>query len=232
MNMKWLLWKDYRQNRPIVVMVLFFLVMPHLVALCGACWMTFHESQGRSPWELCFGASSLVSILVSQLLMAIVGGNAFAGERVDRSAEFLGALPIRRSRIIFSKLLFALTIVTAIWLVNLPGLAPIAVDALRSQREASEIVQIVLGAAITGMAFFCIAWLFSSVLTSPTFAVFGGLVGTYLLGIVSLLICYLLGLDVEYRPLHLHLIYCGLCLVTSPVCFALGTWHYLRRVEP
>ena len=128
MSMKWLLWKDYRQNRPVVVMILFFLVIPHLVALCGACWMTFRESSERSPWTVCFGTSSLLSLFVSQLLVAVIGGNAFAGERADRSAEFLVSLPVTRGRIVASKVLFAVTIIATVWLVNAPGLMPVAIQ--------------------------------------------------------------------------------------------------------
>ena len=26
--------------------------------------------------------------------------------------------------------------------------------------------------------------------------------------------------------------YWRICLTLAPLCFAIGTWHYLRRVEP
>jgi ABC-type transport system involved in multi-copper enzyme maturation permease subunit len=227
--MKWLVWKDYRQNRPVVVMVLFLLLTPHTVAFCCACWMTYHGSYERSPWTLCFGVSSLLSVFATQFLLAIIGGNAFAGERGDRSAEFLASLPITRGRILASKLILALTIIAAIWLINAPGLTAVAVDAMRSQREASEIMRIVLGAVITGTAFFCIAWAFSSFLTSTTFAVVGGLAGAYFLVLVSAFVIYLLGLDLD---VYVPRLYCGFCLALAPACFVAGTWYYLRRVEP
>jgi hypothetical protein len=105
----------------------------------------------------------------------------------------------------------------------------VAVDALISERSASEIMRSVAGVAITGAVFFSVAWHLSSFLTSPTFAVAGSLLAAYLLVLVSALICYLAGLDLD---VYVPRVYCGLCLVTAPICFALGTWHYLRRVEP
>jgi ABC-type transport system involved in multi-copper enzyme maturation permease subunit len=230
MSMKWLLWKDYRQNRPIVVMALFFLLIPHLIAFGVACWATFSKCFDPWLWMHCFGSSSLCSIFAIQLLVAMIGGNAFAGERIDRSAEFLASLPITREKIVVSKVLFALTLIATMWLVNAPGLIFMATgDDLGSRRDAIPMMRFVLGPAITGMGFFCIAWLFSSFLASTTFAVAGGLVGTYLLASVSALTIYLLGFEVEIYILYLYL---ALCLVIAPLCFALGTWHYLRRVEP
>ena len=46
--------------------------------------------------------------MISQLSIALIGGNAISGERVDRSAEFLYSLPIARRKLLASKLLFAL----------------------------------------------------------------------------------------------------------------------------
>ena len=56
-------------------------------------------------------------------MLALLGGNSIAGERVDRSAEFLAYLPVSRGRILASKLLVALAAVPLIWLPNLVILA-------------------------------------------------------------------------------------------------------------
>ena len=62
--------------------------------------------------------SSIYSLIISQLAIALIGGNAIAGERADRSAEFLCSLPITRKRILASKLLISLAIILVIWLTD------------------------------------------------------------------------------------------------------------------
>ncbi len=124
--MKWLLWKDYRHNRLIVFTVLALLLGPHLIGLgimFGGRWVKIDTRNGQAvywtpKWEEIIGGASGYSLCISQLAAALIGGNAIAGERVDRSAEFLYSLPIRRRKLLASKLLLALAIAVAIWLLN------------------------------------------------------------------------------------------------------------------
>ncbi len=84
--------------------------------------------------------------------------------------------------------------------------------------------------AITGMTFFCVAWLLSSLIASPSLAICGGLVAPLFFALALWLgsELHVWRLDDEaYR-----LWYRAFCLIVSPPCFAIGVWRYLRRVEP
>ncbi len=113
--MKWLLWKDYRVNRAIFIAALVLLVGPHAVVAI-AIWL---GGLRRGDWAEGFMISSFYSLGLLQVAMALLGGNSIAGERVDRSAEFLAYLPVSRGRILASKFLVALAAVPLIWLPNL-----------------------------------------------------------------------------------------------------------------
>jgi ABC-type transport system involved in multi-copper enzyme maturation permease subunit len=225
--MKWLLWKDYRHNRPIVMATLFLLVAPHLMGLFATCFLNGDTPSGRPRWVDNLGISSICSLLACQLALLLIGGNAIAGERADRSAEFLASLPVSRRRILASKLLLALAIIAAIWLTNAPVLFYLTLS--QGGPDLRGLTQMLVVTAITVAAFFSIAWLLSCYLSSPTFAVAGGLVAPLAVQGTSVFVAYLLGLNFDIYVVRL---YCGICLVAAPVCFAVGTWYYLRRVEP
>lgn len=228
--MKWLLWKDYRHNRLVVFATLFLLVAPYLIAV-GATWYDWWH-YGR-PIELqltrnLIGAS-LYGLLMSQLAIALIGGNAIAGERVDRSSEFLFSLPIARTKLLASKLLLALAIAATIWLTNAVILWYFWGDPV-VQRDLPRFGEVLANAAITALVFFCVAWFLSSFIASPTIAVCGGLITPLIVGSGLFFVDYLF----EY---HIHpdvwvAWYRCICLTIAPLCFAVGTWHYLRRVEP
>ena len=119
-TMKWLLWKDYRHNRLVVFAGLFFLLAPYLVGLYAACRQRSCEAAHPDDGKRLSPAVASYSLVISQMTVALIGGNAIAGERVDRSAEFLASLPITRRKILASKLLLSLAITAAIWLTDGP----------------------------------------------------------------------------------------------------------------
>lgn len=232
--MNWLFWKDWRVNRLIVIVALFLFVVPHAAALYAAC-------RGFGPPRLPFGAprlaadlaiSSLYSLLLSQVGIALLGGNAFAGERADRSAEFLGYLPVSRRRILTSKMLAAISIIGLIWVPNLLILG-ISVSVLAPDipvgGPSGDLTGVLANAAITGLAFFCVAWLFSTFLESPAIAAAAGLIAPFLIAGGIYFVLYLR----DFPPgVVVAMWYGGLCLVLSFVSFVAGTWHYLRRLDP
>ena len=90
--------------------------------------------------------------------------------------------------------------------------------------------------AVTTTAFFCVAWCLSSFLASPMSAVLGGLLAPAILWGVILFGGYLSGqLDDprgDYFQDFAASLYCKICLISAPIFFVVGTWYYLRRVEP
>jgi ABC-type transport system involved in multi-copper enzyme maturation permease subunit len=226
-NLTWLVWKEYRQNRLIVFVTLFLLAVPYLIGLYVLWRWGIRVRNDERPWKVYLTGVSMYSIGLSQLAMALIGGNVIAGERVDRSAEFQGYLPIRRRKNFVGKMLLAILLAAAVWLPNTLVLWR-ASDWLGPSDQAT-FREIFANIAIVGLTFFCVAWFFSASIRSPTIAVCAGL-ATPLLVVGSIIfIAYLR--EISETPL-VEFWFPAICLTLSPICFALGTWLYLRRVEP
>jgi ABC-type transport system involved in multi-copper enzyme maturation permease subunit len=209
--------------------------MPYVIACCSLIWGVFHPHYTQE-WTFCILFASVYSIMLAQLAMALIGGNAIAGERADRSAEFVTYLPIPKSRSLTAKLLLALAMVVAIWLPNML-VQWCLVDILSpspyiAQSHVFEVAKIQFNVAINGFVMFCVAWLCSSMLPSPTLAVCIGL-------ITPLIVFGSQGIATQYFRIPMHVVgaifdfwHPAICLSLAPICFAIGTWIYLRRVEP
>ena len=118
-NMRWLVWKEYRQNRLIVFAMLFLLVCAVRDRVLGVFHMESLQPEPRTPVpRLPLRGRRAYSLALSQLIMALIGGNAIAGERAERSAEFQAYLPIPRGKILAAKLLLVLVMVAVIWVPN------------------------------------------------------------------------------------------------------------------
>ena len=234
--MKWLLWKEYRLNRLILIVGAMLLFAPHAVALANA-WqegIPFNRhSSYADPNKPNLASdlldSVLMSLAVSQLMMGLIGGHAIAGERADRSAEFLAYLPVSRIRTLAGKIVLPLLCAALIWVSNLLILYFALADLPPPHARWIEGMWVMLGfIASSGLLCFSVGWLLSSILDSPTFAIGGGLVTPFLimLGLLAPGWWFTLPEENYWRS------YLYICLALSPVCFIAGTWYYLRRVEP
>lgn len=232
--MTWLVWKDFRLNRLIFGVGLFLLVLPYVIPIIATWYQTGSPFPGnaQSLGSRDLLASSIWSLWLLQVTMALVGGNAIACERADRSAEFLAYLPVPRGRILASKLLVVLGLVALIWI---PNLAVLAMTQAPAEFGNTRLLQELMLPAATGLTFFCVAWLFSAILQSPTFSVCLGLLAPIIAGV-----CIAIILDHQRDGSNpsaqvfrwYHDLYLGLCLSLSVASFVGGTFYYLRRVEP
>ena len=178
--MRWLLWKEYRHNRLIVFAGLFLLLAPYVIATCfgfGERWFDWSKDFGPAyrptRWVEIFAAAAIWGVTISQFTLALVGGNAIAGERVERTAEFLYSLPIPRRRMVASKLLLASLITAVIWLPNATILWCLMEAAGGSAGDLHKFLQPAMDVALTGLTFFCVAWFLSCYIASPVFAICG-----------------------------------------------------------
>jgi ABC-type transport system involved in multi-copper enzyme maturation permease subunit len=233
--MKWLFWKEYRQNRVVFIALAVMLVVPHLfgAAIFVIKTMYYHEYLAEGLRGILFGAS-LYSLGLSQVALALIGGNVIAGERADRSAEFQAYLPLSRQRILGGKLLVVLTVAAVIWTINPLIMLSLMGSLFRpGDINYSFFVQITANIAITGVAFFGVAWLLSSVLSSSTISVVAGLVAPVVIWSGICFVNYLIQGDV-WSPNTQYVLqwsYWSICLAVSVICFVAGTWIFLRRVE-
>jgi ABC-type transport system involved in multi-copper enzyme maturation permease subunit len=190
-------------------------------------WQRFREY-----WWQTLAAVTVYSFALSQVALAVIGGNVIAGERADRSAEFQIYLPLPRTKILAAKLLLVLAIAAVVWAIN-PFVAWIALSLNTNEvvRISFDLPPILFFSAITGLVFFCVAWFFSTVLRSPTFSVVAGLSAPAIIFSLILFVNYLLRgeLSIDSRGMD---IYAALSVAVAIASFAVGTWLFLRRIEP
>jgi ABC-type Na+ efflux pump permease subunit len=235
--MKWLLWKDYRHNRLVVFTGLLLVLLPYVLALyltLGGPFPGLYDPHLPTwQWRENFGAASIGSLFLGQVVFALIGGNAIAGERVDRTAEFLFSLPIARRRLLASKLLLVLLIAAVVW-ANVAVLGR-AQKEFPQTREWAGILEIGANLAITSLVFFCVAWMLSSFTPSPVLSTCGGLIAPILVwgGFWSVMwLSNPAALASRQFVDNAEFWYRAICLTIAPVSFLAGTWYYLRRVEP
>jgi ABC-type transport system involved in multi-copper enzyme maturation permease subunit len=123
--MKSLLWKDYRINRLLLIFGFVVCVGPWIIAIARNLLIEWRGGEAWwAPefWVFVYG----ISLVLSLFTIAMLGGNAVAAERADRSAEFLGNLPVSRGTVLASKSIIALGPTFLIWAVNLAALFIVA----------------------------------------------------------------------------------------------------------
>jgi len=239
--MKWVLWREYRLNRLIRIVGAVLMLLPYvfvLIGLVAAHWMSERPAIGApSPPNpvLFVGGAALYSMALSLLTLTLLAGNAFAGERADRSAEYLAYLPLSRLRRLAAKLLLTLGTMVSIWGFNILVLLVLYFILLATPSAAPSVkpddVLIPLGLfALSGLIMFSVAWLVSSLQSSPTFAVAAGLIAPWLLALALQGAAFLF--DPEEFGFIVVIGYAVAALLLAVACFSTGTWYYLRRVEP
>jgi len=226
--MKALLWKDFRFNGTVVIVGLALLFGPLIAAV--AIKLVEQLRYGEPIyWFDVLAKVGAVTLGVSLITLSFLGGNAFAGERADRSAEFMAYLPPTRRRKLASKVVFSLgggIIVVTFALLISYVLAPVLGDAEPGVvRFRSDTTSAMLP---TAALLFAAAWCASSFLSSPTYAVGIGCAVPWLLFLVLALIFYWgeiaeSGLGFWYRTIA--------CSLAVPA-FVAGCTVYLRRIEP
>ncbi len=223
--MKMLLWKDGRQNGPILAAVLFMLTIPYaVVGLIGMIdvVMTGHP---RDDWRLLLHMVSIMCVVLTEIVVAFVAGNAFAGERADRSDEFIATVPIPRGQAVVSRAIVAAGTCVALVCVNLLIVyVTVPPSALKSSHRIPEglVLSLPLGALAFGAA-----WLASALMRSPIIATITGMGAAVVYAGGVLLPPLATGMPAWFTwSLHL-----GLCPVLAVGCFALGMVYGLRPVE-
>lgn len=235
--MKWLLWKEYRLHRLILCVSAGLIVLPYAVPAVRPPHDYLAEVWSYAAWSY----AAFIGIILSVLPMALLGGNAFATERADGSAEFLAYQPIDRRSIVISKLVFPLVTALVSWSVPM-GVLTIArarhadLETL-STNQFLSIHQFYMFIAI-GFCAFSAAWLVSSLQNSPTFAIGAGMAAPIVIMFLIAGSCWLLWLITRSNSLfglfdsHVELIWAAINLIAGTLFLAAGTRHYLRRVEP
>jgi len=223
-----LLWKDYRINRLVVIVAVVILFGPLIAAsiVNGIAQMRYHAMVN---WFEVVTQTACVTLAFSLVTVALAGANAFAGERADRSAEFMAYLPPTRKQKLCSKLIVAscvISLVVIVLLLMFYALAPLAGEETTQTVRLRQDFSCVMWPTV--VLIFGAAWCGSSVLSSPTFAAGIGFFAPWVLFALMALVCY--GFDLVNVNKQLWWIWTATPL--GVLAFAVGCVWYLRRIEP
>ena len=171
--MKLLLWKDYRLNRFVLVVAATLLVCPVAIAVVGVVWVDLPFRPDKVDLHRSAWIGTEIGLGLSVLSLCLLGGNSFAAERIDGSAEFLATLPPSRTMVLASKL--TLASLTCVFIAVFVYSIRTAVNVTTGLTESHGYpVNWALGCAGFG-----VAWLSSVLVDSPTYAVGLGLLGVF-----------------------------------------------------
>ncbi len=235
--MKDLLWKDFRQNSRTLLGVGVIAAVPYVLALVIMASKTvFWSTTMVAAWVNAAKDASAMSMRLSILLAAFIGGNAIAGERADRSAEFAGGLPIARGKSVASKAVIAAGSSLALWAINLAvwGITSLllTVGATNPPPRYSlwNEFTVTLICFLGTLLLLGLSWLYSSLLRSPAISA-AAAIGTAM-GLL-LVIQVVTDFSLEHWR-HNHAAFTCLFVLTpiiSLLSWAAGVVVYLKRVE-
>jgi ABC-type transport system involved in multi-copper enzyme maturation permease subunit len=111
-TMRALLAKDWRFFRAPMIALLVVGPACFLIALIAV--FSSHPAEGVIDTTLqCLFIAAMIACALTSLLASAFGGIAIAGERTDRTADFLGLLPVSRTQIILSKWIASISMLLA-----------------------------------------------------------------------------------------------------------------------
>jgi ABC-type transport system involved in multi-copper enzyme maturation permease subunit len=218
------MWKDFRNQSHFLLACVAFLIAPYVVTLVFVIANQLGP-HAQKDWHKFFLGAAIADVAISMVLVAFFSGNIIAGERTDRSAEFVACLPVTRRDAIVSKALVALGLTVgmltacvgfALWLASV-GEYP--------RTPPGQEWAIFVG---TCVATFGVAWLVSSFAHSGTYAAAAG---------IAVPLCYgatlgSLGELESLKSWDMSTVYFVSCLLIGVTAFVVGVVYYLRRVTP
>lgn len=230
--LKALIWKDLRLNRLPLLIGAFVLVAPYIVVAVAVTHMPlWQEATGASAWADLLATGCHFSVMCSQPTLAMLSGHIIAVERGDRSAEFLGYLPASRGLVLFSKALVLAGTFLAVWGLNLLLHATalwLSPDCDATRVLTSHMASLPRFAGI-GLLAAGAGWCASANVDNSGPAVGLGLAAP------AVLFAVLQATNSAFNTpddLAFAAAYFTLCPILAVVCFTIGTFSYLRRVEP
>ena len=171
------------------------------------------------------------SFILALMSIAFLAGFIIAGERRDRSAEFLAYLPPKRSTILASKAILCflwIAFVAIVYILVTEVIVPwISSGEVSIQDGGRE--QFLIDAAYT-TSIFGVSWLCSSFLESPVIAVIAGLVSPMLIWTLVYTLQLRMGWELDDDTLTNCL--AGMFFILGLASFVGGCFHFIFRVEP
>jgi ABC-type transport system involved in multi-copper enzyme maturation permease subunit len=228
--MKSLLWKDYRINRLLLIFGFVVCVGPWFLAVVRSDYLLWFHSDAAWSAPGFWISNCLVSLWLSVFTFAMLGGNAIAAERADRSAEFLAYLPVSRWSVIASKSLIAFAAGAAIWAINLVILFIVApwfeFSYIPDEDTAARFHHLFAVCGAISVLLFGSGWFWSSVLTSHGLAT--GMSFVTLAAVVMGVIGLIVGCGLEN---FVEKWFVSVCVAVGIGGYIAGCAYYLHCLE-
>ncbi len=226
--MRTLLWKDYHQNRKVLAAIAVILLIPYGISIVVA-MIDLYSGHTIQRAQL-LQSGSRIALFLSAGITSFIAGNAIAGERADRSAEFAAYLPISRRHAVASKIIVAIGACLFFILINgAVNLAAVSMVFPDYGYPLSVLTDAVVYGGPAVLLMFGVAWLLSSFSRSPAISAVSGLAAFLVL----------MGSAGFGMSDHTGRIsdswwywYWSTSLVAGGGGFVVGVIYYLRRVEP
>jgi ABC-type transport system involved in multi-copper enzyme maturation permease subunit len=218
-----LIWKDIRSNRFCFLLAAALMVATYCMAGVSVSLDESIASQplGRRLASILAGGS-LMAYAVAQLSLAVLAGNLVAGERTNRSAEFLAYLPPSRGMVLSAK-----AIALGGWgvVVLLVPLVVASLGMLVSEYPAGSgrLAMAAVSIACFGFCAAGVGWLASCCLQSNALAILFSILAPWVVVYVVMGATWGGALQGLLAAVNLAIGSAG---------FLFGTRHYLHRVEP
>jgi ABC-type transport system involved in multi-copper enzyme maturation permease subunit len=223
-----LLWKDYRLNRGLLILSVVGLAGVYFIGLAVEISNTWPALPAPKVWADALSSYGHMALSILPFIAALLGGNAIACERADRSAHFLAYLPPTKGQILVSKLAVAGSALAIFCGGNLVAIYLIA--PLLNPEPTNFLYMLgTPGGALAGCVLtFGIGWLGSAWLEKPTMPVLAALAVPFVIGYGLFTIAAVFGIS-RFEVFE----WTGVVSLSVGIAaFAAGTWYYLRRVEP
>ena len=226
-QMRQLLWKDYRLNRPSLVLFAAIWVATYIVGVGAQFASGWPKMPTAHDWAGMLVSYGTLTMYVTFCFSGLLGGHAIACERGDRSAHFLACLPPTKMQILTSKLVVAVSAMAVMWgwiLLSLYVIAP------RLSSEPVDFSGTVVGPGVAAVCVltFGVGWLASACLEKTTIPIIVALVSPGAVTVALLLV----GVVLRIPKVHVSDWSNLACVLTGVIAFLAGSWYYCRRIEP
>lgn len=228
--MKELLLKDSSVCRNIQLLGICLVLFPFVMhgSILGQSWLMGIAVTPDHVFQALLG-SAQVSFLLSILPIALLISYLIAGERADRTAEFMAYLPPSRAKILLSK-----NILCGIWMVAAVLGYVTIIDLIIPWLSSGDYVDYTSGRRsfyfATAFSMFGITWLFSCLLETPVVAFVLGILSAYFLSFIPFATNYFFGWPVgDDATFWFYMI---LRVGSGMVGFVGGWVYFVKRVEP
>lgn len=230
-TMRALVAKDLRMSRLPMLGLLIVGACAYLVAFAKAIANWSDNSNHRATAAmLYFCSAALVAIGLTSLLASVFGGVAIAGERSERSSDFLGLLPVTRRQIVLSKLTASALILCGCTVLH--GTIALLLILLAGAK-LSPFPWWVIATYLAWwlgftMSFFGVGWFFSCFSNSGPISACASIAITVITAaVVDIAISIHAPSDAE-----MNAIFTAIAFSIGIISVIAGTFYYLKRVAP